>query len=94
MTVSLKRQKFNEKVAESLNLKFRRVLEQMGGDIVVRNMIKSSPSKALSIMASLEPKNVHVQQEHRINFVQTPKKEALPEGLDENIIDITPIPNC
>ena len=94
MAISLKRQKFYDRLAEPLNAKMRRVFEQMGGDLLVRNFIADSPEQALTLMASLEPKNVHVKQDHRINFVSTPIKQKLPDDLEENIIDVTPIPNC
>jgi len=94
MAISLKRQKFYDKLSEPLGAKFRRVLEQSGGDTLVRNILINDPAKFLSLMATLEPKNIHVKQDHRINYVSTPIKQILPENLEENIIDVTPIPNC
>jgi len=92
MALSLKKQKFLDKCIEPLNVKMRRVLEQMGGDELIRNYIKEHPSKAFSTLASLEPKNVNVKQEHRINFVKIPQKAGIPENIKtENIIDVTPI---
>ena len=89
-TLSVKKRKFLDKISEPLNSKMRRVLEQMGGDELIRNYIREHPSKAFSTLATLEPKNIHVQQEHRINFVQLPQKTSLPEEIETNVIDITP----
>ena len=95
MSVSLKKRKLDERVAEPLNQKIRRVLERMGdgnnGDEIIRNCIIKDPMAVLRISASLEPKNVHVKQDHRINFVRVPPKQALPETIESNIVDITPI---
>tara|TARA_R110000824_G_scaffold356891_1_gene544195 strand:+ start:369 stop:653 length:285 start_codon:yes stop_codon:yes gene_type:complete len=94
MAISLKRQKFYDKLSEPLGSKLRRVLEQSDGDTIVRNIMINDPTKFLSLMATLEPKNVHVKQEHRVNYVSTPIKQILPADLEENIIDVTPIQNC
>ena len=91
MSLTLKKQKFLDKISEPLNSKMRRVLETMGGDELIRNYIKEHPTKAFSTLASLEPKNVHVKQEHRINFVKIPPKAELPENIESNIIDVTPM---
>lgn len=91
MSLSLKKQKFFDKVTEPLNIKMRRVLETMGGDELIRNFIREHPTKAFSTLASLEPKNVNVKQEHRINFVKIPPKAEIPEDVESNIIDVTPI---
>ena len=90
MTLSVKKQKFLDKVSEPLNIKMRRVLETMCGDELIRNYIKEHPSKALTTLASLEPKNVNVKQEHRINFVTIPQKANIPENVKtDNVIDVT-----
>jgi len=91
MTLTVKKQKFLDKINEPLNLKMRRVLETMGGDELIRNFIKEHPTKAFSTLASLEPKNVNIKQEHRINFVKIPPKAELPENIESNIIDVTPM---
>jgi hypothetical protein len=91
MTLTVKKQKFLDKINEPLNLKMRRVLETMGGDELIRNFIKEHPTKAFSTLASLEPKNVNIKQEHRINFVKIPPKAELPENIESNIIDVSPI---
>jgi len=91
MTLTVKKQKFLDKINEPLNLKMRRVLETMGGDELIRNFIKEHPTKAFSTLASLEPKNVNIKQEHRINFVKIPPKAELPDNVESNIIDVTPI---
>ena len=91
MTLTVKKQKFLDKINEPLNLKMRSVLETMGGDELIRNFIKEHPTKAFSTLASLEPKNVNIKQEHRINFVKIPPKAELPDNVESNIIDVTPI---
>jgi hypothetical protein len=91
MSLSLKKQKFLDKLSEPLNSKMRRVLETMGGDELIRNFIREHPTKAFTTLASLEPKNVTVKQEHRINFVKIPPKAEIPENVESNVIDVTPI---
>lgn len=92
--LSVKKQKFLDKISEPLNAKMRRVLEQMGGDELIRNYIREHPAKAFSTLATLEPKNVNVKQEHRINFVKIPPKAELPEDIESNVIDVTPTPTA
>lgn len=97
MTALTKKEKFRERVAQPLvqQISEARILMGNGNALeIIHNLWKSSPLGMMKLEASLQPKNVHVKQYHRINFVEVPKKEQLPADMEENIIDISPIPNC